>query len=1012
MRLRTIGVAMLGLLLAGVSTAWAQVSTTGTIQVIVEDPQGGRLPGVTVSASATDVVTSRQAVSDAEGVATLEALAPSARYTVKAQLSGFRDLERTDILVRTGQVTTLRAELALSTVTESVTVQGQTTPLVDVTRATSGQDITLQLTESLPTGRTYQSYLQLVPGVLPDSQVATGNPSSRSGMNWKDSGTTSDNIGSSTDNSYYFEGINVTDPVTGTFGANLNTEIIQEQKVITGGIPAEYVGAPGLISTVITKSGSNDYHGSGNFFYRNQDFFAANEHNPGAAFSNKDTAFTVGGPILKNALWAFGSYRYLGRQDSLNAQDTNLPMRDVQSTNHQGFAKGTWAPSQNDTLSFMFLNDPFTRNCQTDNSVMNGRCAERKQGGNNYSGTYNRVFSKLLVEGGANYHDTQISDLAIGRSSRNTVSFLTSAVRTLNDEQLGGFGSDAPETRPTMQARGAVQYQWREHRLKGGIEWAQHEDHRDLVYTGDRAQYTSLSSQYLNQGVTAGQVSAGPWSSKQFRNTTASDFNGLIATINRAPNRQSYYDLFDTDKNGTITSTELGNSLLYNSTAGNPNGQLNYYRIWMSQLGPQDTETRGWSYFAQDDFSINRFTFNVGLRAEKWMHYGTTGDKIFSFDTTWAPRLSASYDIMGDGKQKITAYYGRYYDPVRMDMTNFAGSPTGTVREEQVYVAQGINQWVTYRTRGPGDGQFTPSTKTPYTNEFQLQHEIDLGHNMSFGTTWWQRWTRDIMEDYDLSVYAEPPSNGGYDDGYGSGNINAPDTLWLGYPYFGLDPSNPPVSNFFLGTLPGAERNYKGLEFVFRKRFADRWQMLSSYNWLDSDGNAVSDGNADFAGDVLWLDPRAVNMTGPIPGTIHHIFKTGGSYTTPWGIELGANYSYNSGTIVNKTQLLSSRRLPIQGSQVGIAPYLANGVVDDWVAPGVVGLVQNPGWGELNLRVQYVKTISRYTTELFLDLFNVINDQAATRTEDLVAGTGTTHFGDEIQWRLPRNAFIGARVRF
>ncbi len=119
---------------------------------------------------------------------------------------------------------------------------------------------------------------------------------------------------------------------------------------------------------------------------------------------------------------------------------------------------------------------------------------------------------------------------------------------------------------------------------------------------------------------------------------------------------------------------------------------------------------------------------------------------------------------MGDGKQKITAYYGKYFDPIRMDMSHFAGSPTGQVREEQVYVAQGINQWVTYRVRGPADGQFTPSTKTPNTSEFQLQHEIDLGHNMSFGTTWWQRWTRDIMEDYDLSVYAEPPSNGGYND--------------------------------------------------------------------------------------------------------------------------------------------------------------------------------------------------------------------------------------------------------
>ena len=106
MRLRSYGVLMLGLLLAGASTAWAQVATTGSIQVIVEDPQGGRLPGVTVEVSAPDSVTTRSAVTDAEGVATLEALNPSARYIVRAQLSGFRDLERTDILVRTGQAQT------------------------------------------------------------------------------------------------------------------------------------------------------------------------------------------------------------------------------------------------------------------------------------------------------------------------------------------------------------------------------------------------------------------------------------------------------------------------------------------------------------------------------------------------------------------------------------------------------------------------------------------------------------------------------------------------------------------------------------------------------------------------------------------------------------------------------------------------------------------------------------------------------------------------------------------
>jgi hypothetical protein len=313
MRLRSIGSTILALIFAGGSTALAQVTTTGTIQVVLEDPQGGRLPGVTATATASDTVTTRTAISDAEGVATLEALAPSALYTVKAGLSGFLDYSRDNILVRSGQTTTLHVQLLLSTVTEQVTVTGQTTPVVDVTRAIAGQDITLQLTEQLPTGRSYQSYLQLVPGVAPDSQISAGNPASRSGINFKENSATSDNIGGSTDNVYYLEGINVTDPVTGTFGANLNTEIIQEQKVITGGIPAEYVGASGLISTVITKSGSNSYSGSYNYFFSNDGFVSANVHSPGDAFSTKDTAFTIGGPAVKNSLWGFGSFRFRNR---------------------------------------------------------------------------------------------------------------------------------------------------------------------------------------------------------------------------------------------------------------------------------------------------------------------------------------------------------------------------------------------------------------------------------------------------------------------------------------------------------------------------------------------------------------------------------------------------------------------------------------------------------------------------------------------------------------------------
>src|SRR5690606_39499873 len=86
-----------------------------------------------------------------------------------------------------------------------------------------------------------------------------GNPTSRSGVNYSDIGGAA---GTSSDNDYLIDGVDVTDSNTGTFGANFNSEIIQEQQVITGGVPAEYAGGSGLISKVITKSGSDEWHGS------------------------------------------------------------------------------------------------------------------------------------------------------------------------------------------------------------------------------------------------------------------------------------------------------------------------------------------------------------------------------------------------------------------------------------------------------------------------------------------------------------------------------------------------------------------------------------------------------------------------------------------------------------------------------------------------------------------------------------------------------------------------------
>jgi hypothetical protein len=187
---------------------------------------------------------------------------------------------------------------------------------------------------------------------------------------------------------------------------------------------------------------------------------------------------------------------------------------------------------------------------------------------------------------------------------------------------------------------------------------------------------------------------------------------------------------------------------LYNSTTGNPHSAVNYARVLQSADGPQEFVSKGLSFFVQDTLPVgNRLTLNLGVRTERWEHFATTGENIITFDWAWSPRLSATYDLGGDGRQKLSGFWGRYYDPVRTNMTAFAGSLTGRAREEQLYVANGINQWITYRVRGGAilDGFFAPTIKTPYTEDLQLGYSVDLGRNMSLsrstttaapGTSW------------------------------------------------------------------------------------------------------------------------------------------------------------------------------------------------------------------------------------------------------------------------------------
>ena len=320
----------------------------------------------------------------------------------------------------------------------------------------------------------------------------------------------------------------------------------------------------------------------------------------------------------------------------------------------------------------------------------------------------------------------------------------------LTDEQRGGWGQSAVDQRDTKGFRATATYNFGAHTAKGGFEWSRNSNFRNTTYIDDALTWTFAP--HLS-GLTGTQLAAPGLTTRRFNPNSVSDFGGLISTINGLPNRAAFYSQYDVDGNGTITSAELASRLTF--TTPNPDGSHHPVRAQLRDPGRSSgpllrrrEPVRAGSVLVQPLHRERR------LRAEQWKHFATTGENIFTFDWEFAPRLSLTYDLRGDGRQKLGAFWGRYYDPIRNNMTQFAGTLTGQVIEEQLFID---NQWVNYRTRGGAiqqDAFFSPTTQTPYTDDTTIQYQVDLGRNMSFETAYTNRKTRDILEDYDLSLYA------------------------------------------------------------------------------------------------------------------------------------------------------------------------------------------------------------------------------------------------------------------
>jgi hypothetical protein len=986
-----------------ISASFISADDTGALNVTVVDSSGNAVVGAVVSAKTSESLRSASGATNSDGTVKLSFLDPSSKYVVNVKASGFASSSATNITVVSGQTRGLSLVVASATANmDELVVVASREALIDTTSAQQGLDITLALTESLPTGRNYQSYLQLAPSVKPSN---TGNPSSKSGVNYRDAfGQT----GRSTDNVYYIDGVNVTNVDNGLANSNLNSEIIQEQQVLTGGLSAEYEGGTGLVSKVITKSGGNEFTGSINYYFQNDSLVADNDNLPNNTYNKFDTAVTLGGPIIKDKLWFFASMQTKETEIDVSDLEAGTVLRTSTATSDLGFGKLTAQITDNDFLSFSYFDDPYDRDATTSATTLNNRDSASAQGGSNTNLTWTHSFDKGVLTVSKSSHEGESSTLAANSDTRNDVAYIDAAEATLAARNKGGSGSNTINFSNKDELSVTYDFNINNHEIKVGYLKTENERLENLVYTGDSAQYTSIGTSDI--GTTYGDYLTADWNGVT---DVSADDQARVLTAGNAI--ASFVTAYDTDASGDVDAAELA-AATYNSTSGNPTGDVNVYRILQVQKAPLTLTSEGQAMFIQDTIYHGQWTFDVGFRAESYEHFGSDGSKIADFDWEIAPRMSVTYDINGDGRSKLYVYDGRYYDPIRTDMTGFAGTLNGSVREEQIYLA---DQWITYRTRGGAqeqDAYFSPNTKTPYTDELILGYSQLIGEDKSISVTYTERKTKDIMEDFGAYVYSCGGPKGavspagcpayGYDaaDG-GDGILNTDFGLPLSY--FGWDAY--PNSNYIIGTLAGGHRNYTGLEIAFRKRPTDDkpYSILASYTNNQAEGNSNSDGNADLQGDFDWLDPRAPNMYGPQSGNMEHQLKFAGTYQITEKLEAGMVFNWNSGYLYTKGKSVYSRNLPAQGEA-----YEVGGLSRNWIE-NQFGTEQAPSYYELDLRLKYTTNImSDRELEVFVDVFNVLDNQAVIEVMPFTAGDGTYNFGEGNDWVSPRSFYLGARLSF
>jgi len=864
MRCLAVTLALMWLVL---NTAMAHAqSTTGSISGRIVDAQDLVMPGVTVTA--TGPQGAKSAVSDNQGRFNLPFLTPGP-YSVKAELQGFKTIERTDIQVRLDQTVDLPLTMELATLTENITVSGAA-PAVNPTQTTTGSNLDSATLSELPIGRRFSDTLYLAPGVSSSGNLGSANPSV--------SGS------SGLENQYIVDGLNITNGgygalgsysiIFGSLGNGTPYDFMQEVQVKTGGYEAEYGESTGGVINVVTKSGSNDLRGSV-FGYIHPDSFenswrqvqTANGTVNTVQTQLSDSGATIGGPVVHDHLFYFAAFDPQWETRTLIAPP-NFPLaslgpvdRDRRVVNYA--AKGTWQVTPEHRFDGSFFGDPAhgdkgpQRTISLLNTTTSGFSELDQYGGHNQTGRYSGAFTqRFLLEASVGHALNRITEVPSVNEPQITDRTVVPNVRT------GGIG---------FYEAGNKSVSWQAHAKATTIlEGAgQHQ-------IGYGFNYNHVDYSQINQRTGPTFI------------TPAGDRSATGAQI----------DILSDPSLGRI------------------------FRVARANLNAgRDTSQRYWAGFAEDSWQMgNHLTFRPGVRYEQESLSGTLVQD-FTLKQNWAPRIGATWDPTKTGRAKIYGSYGRYYSRVPNDLAARALSADAAITADYFdaaltrpipngVLAGPVGQQTTnhYTLLGGSADLIDPDVKLSYNNEYIAGGEYELPSSLTLGVRYVHRDVGRVLEDVQpFPVVAT--------------DLRIPGAATADYTLTNPGP-NTPVLGALGASFESAVHDYDAIEATANKRLSDNWAIQASYRWSRLRGNfegfyrddngqsdpgisslfdfptndpsytAIGAPRFGYLGDIRFLGDLG---SGPLPLDRPHQVKAYGSYRLNFGLTLAAGLNMSSG---------------------------------------------------------------------------------------------------------------------